>query len=577
MSFANKPYTSSALTASKQLPLSRAISSKARNDAQCGSINAPLNRSRAQGRPLPGQPLIISSSVPSRLTVNSTSASESKRTATDRPKAQLVSAHQTAVSALKVQKPRHSTAAPPQEAAVSKRNAVAEVRRSYRAPVSGTKQEPSGRVRVAPAVKTIIANQCVTPSTASNFSSAMPATVKTSRGPASGPARVPAVKQVTRTSKTDPETRAVSSRPTKGDASGKPISSIVSTATSTPLASVRPSAALPLELPSIQEIEVAAVIPDMADSEKETKAVALAVSMGLDDQKLSDVWWFARRFRKSYGERSHSEEDMLLKCMQLLDDPFSVVAASEGVFRPTGMRNPENACFLNAGVQAVMSSSFVVETLGSACMFSESPEDASFQRATLASIASVTSGANFSADVFLGRFFPIMKRGKHCCANEFLSNLLTSVAPAVAVVHTSPAERRGRAKLRDLYDSATVLGNVKHAGSLLVGVNPHYGDRFNWHCVDFERKFTPSEGDTFELKALVFWEPLSHHNGKVRVDEGHYWSVAKRGDSWFRFDDMTVTPVSGPEQFCTGNRCVLVSLLYDRVHVGHSGLLAGLQ
>lgn len=573
MSFARKPFTSSGYTSSKIVPVGRPTPTRAPEQAVCGIAKTPADRHPTQGAPrAPVQPFIKSSLAPCRLAKNTACLREVAPTVIEQSKSKDVfmrlAGHHTAVSAQKAHK-THTEA-----------SSNAKVTRAAKVE---TKKLPDAKVvsgvSVAVKANSRKAQQKAIPAINHRPSVNKNGTEKTFWKPSeSGKTDIKPENKYKGNVSALSETRKAKAVPIAchqaPESVGLPVKSTVSTATSTPYSSMRPSATFAPNLVSIKEKETAVVIIEKdVDSEKLSKSVAIAVSMGMGDQDLAEMQWFITRFRNSNRIQS-SAADMLLRSLETMNDPFSVIAASAGHFEASGMPNPSNACFLNAAVQALMSCSSAVEALTSACIFAERSEEALLQRATLAVIASAISGAKVSADVFLGRFFPDMKNGKHCCANEFLSSLLMPASSAVAILQTSTAHRNGAVHLRDIWEPDFVIGNFESAGSLLVSVYPHYGNRFNWNSVSFDRIFTPTEGTTFTLKAAVFWEQLDGNATSVNVDKGHYWSIAQRGESWFLFDDMRVTQVDGPEQFCMGKRCVLVSLLYDRANLGRSGQTA---
>ena len=594
MSFARKPFSSSAVSASKTFPVKSVprgtLSSRPQSAVQVvnKSDNKPLHRTEVQGAILPVRPSIKSSSA-ARMVESSRNAAEPKlATKTElwgtRSIFDRLAGHHTVSSSQKNENSKQTgtrahVAATRKDVLLPKLRKLAVSLQRVGADVSGVpglKTAALGGISGSrkctgqTEVKTNLVEE--TDTSAADISS---------QGALSGPELSGVLKSLKKNVEVSADKSRISRPAVPVVDLCKPLKSGMSTRTSTPADLIRPAARLAdtrQKDASNDLLDIKSIIAprNLAEADRKSRALALAVSLGLTDQDISYALFFLRRYNKS-NRNDFTEIDVLLKVMELLADPISVVAASGGNFRPTGMSNPENVCFLNAPLQAIMSSANAVGVLSSVVAFSEVGDEMALQRAALAAIASVASDGNISADVFLGRFFPKMKDGKHGCANEFMNALFQSATSAVAIAQVSTAELRGRAKLHNLINSAVVLGNMEDSSCLFVEIYPHFGDLFNWNSVDFEGPFFSLQQGTFELKAAVFWEGLGDSNGKAEVDKGHYWAVAKRDGRWFRFNDRSVVEVAGPEQFCTlsKQRHVLVSLLYDRVHFGHTGVDAG--
>ena len=95
----------------------------------------------------------------------------------------------------------------------------------------------------------------------------------------------------------------------------------------------------------------------------------------------------------------------------------------------------------------------------------------------------------------------------------------------------------------------------------MVNVNPFYSGPVSFASVLFQNTMD-FRGAKWELKAVVFWNPLSRNVTKY---QGHYWTVAKRAGVWWKFDDSRVERVTGPEVFVNMERVLGTTLIYDRV------------
>jgi hypothetical protein len=206
---------------------------------------------------------------------------------------------------------------------------------------------------------------------------------------------------------------------------------------------------------------------------------------------------------------------------------------------------------------------------------SASSSQFNLQRAFLAAIGCfgehwrTGKGEVFPVDVFVGSFFPDIARNRHFCSADALSSVFATVGNGVACIPLGTAGIQGRVSVEKLFSRDPILVkdlDLTQARSLHITVSPYSelsGSDLNLESVIFTRQMR-LKGTTWDLKAVIFWKPLSLQGYRPTPENGHYYTVALRGDQWWVLDDLTVRPVSGPEQLCRPGLGTVSVLLYDR-------------
>jgi hypothetical protein len=302
-------------------------------------------------------------------------------------------------------------------------------------------------------------------------------------------------------------------------------------------------------------------------------AISLADEAGLQDHVTDTIRTRLQMWLGNATPLAHAET--FLKAVQfMVADPFSVLPLADslrsGGGHPPGLPNLKFACFMNAGVQAVVSSDTAVMALAST-VFEEAVAGVfTLQQgflSTVASLASASGDAALPVDAFMSWLIPDLLKWRQSCTSEALQAVFR-LTPLVTCATVSTAGKPGRVALEGLLRDpvALTMGSaVDQAGCLVIGVNPSDHEHpVNMHSVIFNRTMVVKDV-SWTLKAVVFYEPGLDQNGVVTMSVGHYWTVAKRGDLWWRFNDEVVERAPhGPEFFCSFGGIIVTTLVYDR-------------
>ena len=367
----------------------------------------------------------------------------------------------------------------------------------------------------------------------------------------------------------------------------KPTSA-VSTRTSTPAASTKPTPVCKPEtliqaVPRGLSAEPAVAVPPAPDRLAQTlvdavfaEAVTQAYHAGISRAKIDLIQKKVREYQPHLTIEVGFQQFM----RHIRADPYTVARMAtdmrqrDGGILPVGLRNTGVICFLLAAMQAVISSAESMSVLVSEVLDSASPQF-NLQRAFLAAIScfgeysTTRTGEVLPVDVFVGSFFPDIARNRHFCSADALSRVFATVGNGVVCIPLGTAGMQGSIPLENLFSRDQVIMDLDltYARSLHVSVTPYgeiSGSDLNLESAIFKREMS-LQGITWDLKAVVFWKPLSFAGYRPTAESGHYYTVALRGDQWWLLDDLTVQPVSGPEQLCRAGLGTVSVLIYDRV------------
>jgi hypothetical protein len=159
-------------------------------------------------------------------------------------------------------------------------------------------------------------------------------------------------------------------------------------------------------------------------------------------------------------------------------------------------------------------------------------------------------------------FHPVFKpiqKDEQFCVNDFIS-IITETGDVdndegreCAFVQTAYVGRAESVHLNELLDGETL--GLEYIGlntkSIVYGIQRHENNRIYRARLQFDELIQIFDS-VFALKAVIYWNGSS-------VNSGHYWTIARVKNDWFKFNDTSVIKVDS----CNDPDGLVTTLIFD--------------